>query len=93
MAGALLGKRFSDKLFRRHRHGFLPFSPASDKPGARAGKHLLQPYFEGAQRNSEGVDRMNQANPKYVLRNYLAQLALDKVNEGDFSLVKELLEA
>ena len=55
-------------------------------------KHLLQPYFDEPQRNSERVDRMNQANPKYVLRNYLAQLALDKVNEGDFSLVKELLE-
>jgi len=44
------------------------------------------------QRNSERVDRMNQANPKYVLRNYLAQLAIDKVDEDDFSLVKELLE-
>ncbi len=41
---------------------------------------------------SEREHRMNRANPKYVLRNYLAQLAIDKVNEGDFSLVQELLE-
>lgn len=36
--------------------------------------------------------RMNAVNPKYVLRNYLAQLAIDKVEEGDNSLVYELLD-
>ena len=35
---------------------------------------------------------MNTINPKYVFRNYLAQLATDKAEQGDFSLVKELLE-
>ena len=36
--------------------------------------------------------RMNAVNPKYVLRNYLAQLAIDKAEQDDFSLVNELLD-
>lgn len=37
-------------------------------------------------------ERMNAVNPKYVLRNYLAQQAADKAEQGDPSLVHELLE-
>jgi serine/tyrosine/threonine adenylyltransferase len=37
-------------------------------------------------------ERMNHVNPKYVLRNYMAQLAIDKAEQGDFSLITELLE-
>jgi uncharacterized protein YdiU (UPF0061 family) len=36
--------------------------------------------------------RMNAVNPKYVLRNYMAQLAIDKAEQGDFSMANELLE-
>jgi uncharacterized protein YdiU (UPF0061 family) len=36
--------------------------------------------------------KMNNMNPKYVLRNYLAQQAIDKAEAGDFSMVGELLD-
>ncbi|WP_319405513.1 protein adenylyltransferase SelO family protein [uncultured Desulfosarcina sp.] len=36
--------------------------------------------------------RMNAVNPKYVLRNYMAQLAIDKAEQGDFTLIHDLLD-
>jgi uncharacterized protein YdiU (UPF0061 family) len=37
-------------------------------------------------------ERMNAVNPLYVPRNYLAQLAIDKAETGDFTLVREMLD-
>ncbi len=40
----------------------------------------------------ERVATMKRSNPKYVLRNYLAQLAIDQAEQGDNSLLHELLD-
>ena len=37
------------------------------------------------------LTRMNRVNPKYVLRNYLAQTAIEKAQKKDFSEIDRLL--
>jgi len=42
--------------------------------------------------DAERKVQMNKVNPKYVLRNYMAQLAIDKADQGDYSLIDELYQ-
>jgi serine/tyrosine/threonine adenylyltransferase len=44
---------------------------------------------EGSQ-DAERRERMDRVNPKYVLRNYLAQTAIERAQAGDFSEVDRL---
>ena len=36
--------------------------------------------------------KMNTVNPKYVLRNYMAQQAIDAANDGDYKLIDDLFQ-
>ena len=56
----------------------------------------LNRYCERAQRDAqppgERRARMNAVNPRYVLRNYLAQQAIDRAEAGDYAGIDELLD-
>ncbi len=71
------------------------YSPPAAEQRSRLGG-WLERYRQRLQKDglSEQDRRrqMNRVNPKYVLRNYLAQMAIDKADQGDFSLVGELLD-
>jgi len=40
--------------------------------------------------DEERKTEMNTVNPKYVLRNYMAQLAIDDADKGDYKLIDEI---
>ena len=46
----------------------------------------------GGEASATRVARMNANNPRYVLRNYLAQQAIDRAEQGDPAMIHELLD-
>jgi uncharacterized protein YdiU (UPF0061 family) len=52
----------------------------------------LRRYAARAKQEDRRIERMNSANPKYVFRNYLAQLAIDALERGDASVMERLLK-
>ena len=78
-----------------------PFEPAFYDPARR--EEIAPKLVEWLQRYRGRVDddaldlearreRMRRANPRYVLRNYLAQQAIDRATAGDPGGIDELLE-
>jgi uncharacterized protein YdiU (UPF0061 family) len=58
----------------------------------RYGQRLQQDLVLHNLQDAERRARMNGVNPKYVLRNYLAQQAIDKASAGDNSEILRLLQ-
>jgi len=88
-------------LATAHANNIDPLVPAfyaSGEPG-EAVRARLRAWLEryAARTRIEGLPeqerlaRMSRANPKYVLRNYLAQEAIDAATSGDVSKIERLL--
>jgi uncharacterized protein YdiU (UPF0061 family) len=56
----------------------------------------FEKYSERLQKETtsseERKEKMDAVNPKYVLRNYMSQLAIDAADKGDYSLINELFQ-
>ena len=75
-----------------------PLRPAFYVDAGDCGRHLLpwlRRYVDRVRRDRQDPAarqlRMNRCNPKYVARNYLAQLAIDALEQGDASVIERLL--
>jgi uncharacterized protein YdiU (UPF0061 family) len=79
---AALGAAFYDEA-KRQRAG-PAFADWLQRYAARARRDALP----AAERRA----RMRTANPRYVLRNYLAQQAIDRAEQGDNAGIRELLD-
>lgn len=73
---------YQDALYQNHRELF------ADWLSAYAARLVVQQESDDARRN-----RMNQVNPRFILRNYLAQQAIDAAMQNDFSWIEKLLAA
>ena len=69
-----------------------PLEPAFYAEPAAGWAAWLRRYVARVKDEPKRVERMNRANPKYVFRNYLAQLAIDALEKGDTSVMERLLK-
>jgi uncharacterized protein YdiU (UPF0061 family) len=64
---------------------------SSTVPASTPGPWLPRPPAPGSQQRRHAARGHARVNPKYILRNYLAQVAIEKAQNGDFSEVDKLL--
>ena len=69
----------------------IPETPQRERICTWLGEYLGRLRREGRDPEKRRV-AMNRVNPIYVLRNYLAQLAIDKAEQGDYTRVREQLD-
>ena len=84
--GAPSATLFDDTFYRDDLR--QKFSPEFSAWLQRYARRVMQESRPDAARHTA----MNRVNPRFVLRNYLAQQAIDRAGEGDPGLIHELLE-
>jgi len=55
-------------------------------------RSYIQRLQQDGQSNAKRKASMNRINPKYILRNYLSQVAIDQAEAGDYSEIHRLYE-
>ncbi len=81
-----LGDEPAEQAVARLRDDFI------DRPGfdAWAAHYTARVARDGEPRQDLRRKRMHAVNPLYILRNYLAQHAIDAAENGDYSVVRQL---
>lgn len=71
---------------------YVPVTPDSDEGAALNvwGKHYARRLMRDDMPWQERRTQMNSVNPRFVLRNYLAQEVIDKAHTGDYGMLHEL---
>ncbi|UAM97304.1 YdiU family protein [Polaribacter litorisediminis] len=81
--------------FQLIKKSFYDFDTISDEVKSQWDS-WFQKYAERLQierlSSEERKEKMDTVNPKYVLRNYMSQLAIDAADKGDYSLIDELYQ-
>ena len=69
-------------------------NPVDRKPDSELWISWFERYLQRIQDEKVGVEErvatMNSANPKFVLRNWMAVLAYERAERGDYSILQEL---
>jgi uncharacterized protein YdiU (UPF0061 family) len=72
------------------------YNPAQREVMRSRFQEWLERYAQRARSEQSSTETrrtlMHAANPRYVLRNYLAQQAIDRAEQGDFAGIHELLD-
>lgn len=91
----LLAENFPEKIHKLGDAFYHPLSPQQmellQKWLINYGHVLQADYVLNNHDEQKRCSLMNSINPKYVLRNYMAQVAIDQASTGDYSEIDRLM--